>query len=181
MRKKHQNYIRPLIFLLPKWLISTLVDLDRRQKDLREFLIRAKTPNPPNQRPIRVVKGMVKCGQQCSACPYIKEGKTIRFGKSTWNINKRFSCKNYHIIYLIECNKDKCRQCYIGESKIPLRNRFADHLGYVVNHHIDTATGGHFPLPGHSVSNMTVTIPEQAKINNDSYRKECEKYLTDPV
>ena len=149
----------------------------RRQKNIREYLIRAKIPNPIAERPKRNLKGMTKCGKQCSACPYIKEGRSIKFNQSTWKINRRFNCSNYNIVYLIECNKDNCRQRYIGKSKRSLRNRLADHRGYVVNHHVDTATGGHFTLPGHSVSNMTVTILEQAKINTDSYRKEREKYF----
>ena len=149
----------------------------KRQKNLREYLIGAKIPNSKDQRPNRKIKGMMKCNKPCNACPYIKEGRNIRYEKSTWKINRRLNCGSYNIIYLIECNKDNCRQRYIGESKRPLRNRFANHRGYVVNHHVDTATGAHFTLPGHSVSNMTVTILEQSKYNNDSYRKERETYF----
>ena len=79
------------------------------------------------------------------------------------------TCNNYNIIYLIEFNKDNCKQRYIGESKRPLRHRLAEHRGYIVNRHIDKATGAHFTSPGHSVSNLTVTILEEVKYN-DSYR-----------
>lgn len=119
--------------------------------------MRAKVHNPQNTRPKREIKGMFKCRQGCATCPYFKEGNNITYGKTTWKLNKRFGCNNYNKIYLIECNKDNCRKRYIGESKRPLRNRFADHRGYVVNHHIDTATGAHFTLPGHNVSNMKLT------------------------
>ena len=109
---------------------------------------------------------MVKCGQQCSECPYIKVGNKIKFDKSTWKINRRFNCSNYNLIYIIGCIIDKCRQRYIGKSKRPLRNGFADHWGYVDNKNTDTAIWGHFTLSGHNVSNMTVPILEQDKINS---------------
>ena len=149
----------------------------KRQKNLREYLIRAKIPGALSSRPNRIVKGMQKCGKSCSACPYIKEGRNIKYGKQTWKINKKLSCNNYNIIYLIECNKDTCKQRYIGESKRPLRNRLAEHRGYIVNRHIDKATGAHFTSPGHSVSNLTITILEQVKYNNELYRKERERYF----
>ena len=119
---------------------------------------------------------MQKCGKSCLACPYIKEGTHLRYGKQTWKINKRMSCNN-NIIYLIECNKDTCKQRYIGESKRPLKHRLAEHRGYIVNCHIDKATLAHFTSPGHSVSNLTVTILEQVKYNNELYRKEREQYF----
>ena len=97
--------------------------------------------------------------------------------KLTRKINRRLNCGIYNIIYLIECKKDNYRQHYIGKSKRPLGNHFADNRGYVVNQHVDTATGAHFTLPGHSVSDMTVTILEQSKYNNESYRKEEETYF----
>ena len=62
------------------------------------------------------------------------------------------------------------------KTKRPIRTRLANHRGYVVNQHIDQATGAHFSLPGHNVSHMKITILEQEKINNEAYRKQREKY-----
>ena len=53
---------------------------------------------------------------------------------------------------------------------------FADHCGYVRNQTLDKATGEHFSLPGHSVSDLTITVIEQSKRNNNLYRKEREEY-----
>ena len=77
----------------------------RRQKNLKEYLIRAIIPNPLAERPERNMKGMTKFGMQCSACHYIKEGRSIKFNQSTLNIYRIFHCSNYNIIYLIECNR----------------------------------------------------------------------------
>ena len=57
-----------------------------------------------------------------------------------------------------------------------LKFRLDDHRGYV-NNHVDTATGSHFNQPGHSLADMSVTILEQVRKNNDAYRKEREEYF----
>ena len=95
----------------------------------------------------------------------------------TWKINKRLNCSSYNIVYLIECNKEKCKQRYIGETKRPLSTRLANHRDYIVNRHIDRATKAHFTSPGHNVSNITITILEQVKFKNEAYRKQREKYF----
>ena len=69
------------------------------------------------------------------------------------------------------CKKERCKEAYIGETKRLLRSRIADHCGYVRNQKVDTATGTHFNLPGHSLADMTVTVLEQSKRNNEQYRK----------
>ena len=43
----------------------------KRPKNIKEFLIRAKVPLPPEVINKRDLKGMKKCTKQCSACPYI--------------------------------------------------------------------------------------------------------------
>ena len=58
-----------------------------------------------------------------------------------------------------------------------LKFRLADHRGYVVNNVTTQATGEHFNLPGHSLSDLTVTVLEQTKRKSNTYRKEREHYL----
>ena len=65
---------------------------------------------------------------------------------------------------------------YIGETSRILKFRLAEHRGYV-NYGDDTATGEHFNLPGHSLSDLSITILEQVKKKDDLYRKEREKYF----
>ena len=65
---------------------------------------------------------------------------------------------------------------YIGETSRILKFRLAEHRGYV-NNGDDTATGEHFNLPGHSLSDLSITILEQVKKKDDLYRKEREKYF----
>ena len=65
---------------------------------------------------------------------------------------------------------------YVGETKRILKFRFSEHRGYV-NNNDDTATREHFNMPGHSLSNMTMTVLEKVKTSDDMYRKEREKCL----
>ena len=52
----------------------------------------------------------------------------------------------------------------------------ADHCGYVRNQTLDKATSEHLSLPGHSLSDLSITVIEQSKRNNNLYRKESEEY-----
>ena len=134
----------------------------KKQKNLKDLLIRAKVPGPIKERSKKKLKGMFKCNQEkCTSCPYIKEGKTIKINKTTtWQHNKKFTCNTSNVVYLIECKKETCQKRYIGQTGRPLRSRLADHCGYVVNEHDNIATGAHFTSLGHSLSDLTITILE---------------------
>ena len=148
----------------------------RRQPNLQNLLIKSKIPPPPNPYPKRDLKGMKKCGQPCTACPYILEGKNVQIdGKDRWNIEKNVSCKSFNIIYLLKCQK--CRQKYIGTTGRPLKDRLADHRGYISNQVTSKATGHHWNLPGHSLADLKVTVLEQCKSSAEDYRKEREKFF----
>ena len=149
----------------------------RRQKNIKDFTIRAKLPQNIKIYPKRAFRGMKKCTQQCTSCPYVKEGKKIVSNKFTWTINQQVNCNTSNIVYMIQCNIDKCKQQYIGQSERKLKERISEHIGYINNRLLTKATGYHFNLPGHSVSNMEVTILERVKKAEASYRREREKYL----
>ena len=148
----------------------------RRQRNLKDHIIRAKVPPQAPPYPKREIKGMSKCGK-CSICPFIREGKSIKIqNKPNWSINKRVDCDSTNIVYLIECNIETCKKRYIGETHRRLKDRLADHRGYVTSQVVTQPTGAHFNLPGHSVADLRVTILEQVKKKCDIYRKERERY-----
>ena len=64
---------------------------------------------------------------------------------------------------------------YVGESERSLQDRFSEHLGYVKNKHITKATGAHYNLPGHTVSDMRVTIVEKIHSSDPLIRKQREE------
>ena len=145
----------------------------RRQRNIRESLIKAKV-YPQNTRDKRYLPGMKKCGK-CLICNYIKEGKFILGRSFTWKIVKSLSCNSFNVVYMIECQKERCRQRYIGVTQRAFRKRMTEHIGYVKNKKISEATGEHFNLPGHSHTDMKFTIIEQVKSLDPVYAREREK------
>ena len=87
------------------------------------------------------------------------------------------SCESHNVIYMLECQKDNCRQRYIGTTGCQLKLRLADHRGYITNQVTSKATGAHWNLPGHSLADLRVIILEQTKYRNEEYRKEREKHF----
>ena len=59
-----------------------------------------------------------------------------------------------NVVYMLECQKDKCRQRYIGITGRQLKLRLADHRGYITNQVTSKATGAHWNLPGHSLADL---------------------------
>ena len=58
----------------------------KRQKNLRGILVKAKVPDIPKQYSQRQKKGMSKCGNQCTACPYIKTENRVKIKENSyWN------------------------------------------------------------------------------------------------
>ena len=80
-------------------------------------------------------------------------------------------------MYLVKFDKDRCKKRYIGESKRSLKYRLADHRGYLLNQYIDKVTMAHFNTIGHSLSNLKITILEEAKKTDTEFRKKREKYF----
>ena len=76
---------------------------------------------------------------------------------------------------MFDCQKERCRQCYIGVTQISFRKRVKEHIGYVKNIKISEATGEHFNLPVHSHTDMQFTIIEQVKSLYPIYAREREK------
>jgi hypothetical protein len=150
----------------------------KRQKNIRETIIRAKVAQPREQ---RVQKGMKKCGK-CLACSYIREGHTVRGqnykGKPfVWKIGRQGLCSTSNLVYLIQCDKENCLRQYIGVTQQEFRERIYQHIGYVRNKQINKATGEHFNLPGHSMHNMKFTMLEQVMSPDPLYGREREKVL----
>ena len=50
----------------------------KRQTNIRDFLIKSKVPPKPKPYPERQRKGMVKCRKNCTACPFIIQGKEVK-------------------------------------------------------------------------------------------------------
>ena len=114
----------------------------RRQKNVKDFLIRAKVPTPFQNCPKRKNIGMKKC-HKCVICPFIKEGKIVKGTNVTWKLNRELKCTTQNIVYMIECNIENCKKRYIGESERMLKDRISEHVGYIRTKKTNIATGEH--------------------------------------
>ena len=149
----------------------------RRQKIVKDFLIRSKIPKNIDRQSKRDKIGRKKCGKECPACPFVREGKLVKLNKSSWTINSVVNCESNNIIYLIECSKQGCHELYIGESSRPLKERIKKYRDYIRSMFPTQATGQHFNKNRQTLGDMTVTILEKVKKYDNSYREEREKLL----
>ena len=145
----------------------------KRPQNIRDKLIRSKVPQTTKTTK-RKTMGMKKCNN-CSVCPYIKEGKVVQATatKHKIDINSSVDCSAKNVIYLLGCSK--CPQQYIGETERMLKERFAEHKGYVISNNQTKATGVHFNQRGHNVSNMQVTVIEKVFNQDPHFRKQRER------
>ena len=47
---------------------------------------------PENVKKNGFIKGKEKCGKVCPACPFIKEGKSVKIKE--WKVNKTYDCNS---------------------------------------------------------------------------------------
>ena len=147
----------------------------RRQKNLRDLLIRAKVPMQHREQ--RIQRGMTQCNKPCTACPFVQQRKKVRVKENLyWNINKKVNCQSFNVVYMIHCNKNNCNSKYIGETGRIFKFRLDEHRGYITNKDESQPTGLHFNLPGHSLANLKATIIEQVIYKDEEYRKEREHF-----
>ena len=106
----------------------------RRPKNIREHLIRAKLPPKNRSNPDRQLKGKKRCKKSCLICPYIQEGKDVKYNNFKWNIITSVNCETPNSVYMLTCTKERCREKepnYIGETERKLKDRICEHIGYI--------------------------------------------------
>ena len=64
----------------------------------------------------------------------------------------------------------------MGETEKTLGVRFGQHRGYVRNKKIEKATGYHFNQPGHSISDMRISVMEKVWADDPFMREERETH-----
>ena len=173
--KKHYRSMVSQDFYLSQVFPSAPIVAFKRPKNLREILIKARVPQV-STRPRRVQFGYKKCNTpSCLTCPYSITGKLVKASATDFKteVNAPVNCDTKNIIYLISCQH--CSQQYVGETFRTANDRFGNHRGYVNRKEIKKATGHHFNLPGHSISDMKFQIIEQIHNKDPFFRKEREK------
>ena len=72
------------------------------------------------------------------------------------------NCSSSNVVYCLKCDKNNCRQIYIGQTQRKLKESFLEHKTLVRTQTKDSI-GDHFNLPGHSVANMKILALEKVK------------------
>ena len=112
----------------------------------RDFIIIAMVSEPKS--PQRHTRVMSKCGQACTACPYIQERNNIWIKENSyWEINRSTNCQGSNVIYMIECRKDRCNEKYVGETGRIFKCRLDEQRMYINTKDETQPTGAHFNLP----------------------------------
>jgi hypothetical protein len=125
----------------------------RRQSNLRDILIKAKVPPAPTRYPRRNIKGMTKCGNSCTACPYIMTENNVKVNETeNWKIESKVTCSTFNCVYMLHCKK--CGKRYIGETGRILRTRLSDHREYINIQVISATTGDNFNITSNSLANL---------------------------
>ena len=148
----------------------------KRPKSLKDMLVKAKIPTPPNRKSKRVLCGMKKC-LSCTICPFVEEGHKVKSSNSSFicDINKPVTCNTENVIYAISCKK--CNEQYIGQTGRQFKQRMQEHLGYIRNKKMTEPTGKHFNQPGHNISMFSCSILEKCQIGSKTYRETKEEHF----
>ena len=93
---------------------------------------------------------------------FILEGKEVKsnFNATSVKINHPVNCQTQNVVYVIFCNKENCKQLYIGKTERKLKERLAEHLNSVKKNE-KNVIGQHFNGPGHSLANLKITTIEK--------------------
>ena len=119
---------------------------------------------------------MYKCNKpRCITDKFVKEGKSVKIAttKEVVEINANVNCTDSNVIYVISCKQ--CSFQYVGKSVRKFTTRMGEHRGYVTNKNLDEATGEHFNMRNHNLSNMQCTILEKVHNTDPMNIREREK------
>jgi len=110
---------------------NKIINAKRQPANLKRILTRANFRNNDQ------VLSVKKCNKtRCVLCPNVIEGESFMFkgcsGKFYPNAN--MTCDTQNVIYVIVC--PGCGEIYIGETKNPLKTRFALHRSHILHPHL---------------------------------------------
>ena len=88
------------------------------------------------------------------------------------------TCVHSNVIYCISCNKSSCHNIQQEGDQLKGLENIQVTLKVLI---LTQPIGNHFNLPGHTLSNMKVTVFEKCKENNSTYQKIRESYFINHI
>jgi hypothetical protein len=159
----------------------------RRNKNLRDILVRAKLPEKQNkprltsEDPITPQHSCIAI-RQCRYCPTLDHTGSITsyHNHRTYNTKIHISCKSNNLIYCITCKH--CNLQYVGQTSNAISERFKMHFQNIKSAQDiqrgtkpppkskkDDPIGRHFTSPGHSgISDIHIHVLEFIKAPSKS-------------
>ena len=151
----------------------------RKSKNLKNYLVRAKLPNAPNQSTPDTSKppGTHRCNKpRCKMCHFIDPNVTFKSSQTNhiYQIQKSGDCTTNNIIYLITCKL--CNKQYVGQTQHNLQTRFRNHRFNILHKNSLDSIGNHFSHDQHNINDMSVKIIEQIPYQNIHFRLQRENH-----
>mgnify|MGYP003316783657 CR=1 FL=1 len=144
----------------------------------------------PTDRPRRDGKstpGWRRCSGNkgpCPICPHTPNHATEVIGQVTGykhTIKDPVNCKDENVIYQWKCIKPNCKDHpkteYQGKTTQSFQRRFSQHRDYLKRDVTSEASGEHFNLPGHSISDMQGLVLEKVKSKDPFVLKAREHFF----
>ena len=128
----------------------------RKPRDLRSYLVRAKTDyRPDNDQSKQIPKECAdtsnKCTKKdCMYCNLLDRGGKITNENESYSTKTEITCNSSNVIYCLECKK--CNKKYVGQTKRKIKDRVREHL-YGIKSQKDTDISYHFNTKGHKGKN----------------------------
>ena len=146
----------------------------RQPANLKQLIIRSKLPSQPDMDNTSTTR---PCNSiLCKTCAIIDPVSTIRRADISHTTHGTYTCNSTGLVYLIRCQKDCENAWYVGETCQTLRQRMNGHRSTINKQDSFLPVGEHFNLPGHSHTDVRVTVL-QGNLHDTRTRRITEQKL----
>jgi len=150
-----------LAYVLRVWSWKIIFG-NRRAKNLRDILVRAKlhqAPTRPLSLSVNICSTDRSFNKTCNYCPFLDTSGEITSCTTgrTYQTKSNVTCKSNNLIYCLTCLT--CNIQYVGQTKNRLMDRFVKHWYNIKTCNIQDPIGRHFSKPGHNgICNVKIHI-----------------------
>jgi hypothetical protein len=146
----------------------------KRNKNLRDFLVKARLGPPISQRQAQI--GCRPCGKLfCKVCKHMIRTNTVLSKDKTYSfqIKGDYHCQTQNVVYLLECST--CSSQYIGQTSTPFNLRFNNHKSHCRSKPL-LAVSKHCSQLGHEIDKFK-TVILRSGFRSDAERIHFESFL----
>ena len=154
----------------------------RKPRDLRSFLVKAKTDYNTNDQKetnietIKCADSSNKCTKKdCKYCKLLDRSGIVQKEGRKFSSKRDVTCNSSNVIYCIECTR--CNKRYVGQTKRKIKDRLREHI-YGIKNQKDTDVSYHFNTNGHcGAKDMKVHIMDFVYMHPESEKAKKLRHL----